>query len=158
MTAIANTSDHPDVVALPPVILLSFLVMGLALDAIWPAPILPGTTQYFVGPLMIAAGVGLMAAASERLSAAGTNVPIPLPTTAIVTDGPYMLTRNPIYISMVLGFAGLAVTVDSLWLAGLVIPFMAVIHLGVVKQEERYLEKKFGDAYRRYRVSVRRWI
>ena len=154
----ANNSDHPDVIALPPVILLSFLVVGLALDAIWPAPVLPGTTQFLVGPLMIAAGVGLMAAAMGRFSAAGTNVPTPLPTTAIVTDGPYKLTRNPIYISMALGFAGLAVTIDSLWLAGLVIPFMAVIHFGVVRREECYLENKFGDAYGRYRASVRRWI
>ena len=154
----ANNSDHPDVIAMPPFILLAFLVAGLALDAVWPAPVLPGTTQYLVGPLVFAAGIGLLAAAMGRFSAAGTNVPTPLPATAIVTDGPYKLTRNPIYLAMALGFVGIAVTVDSLWLVALVVPFMAVIHLGVVKREELYLENKFGDAYRRYRASVRRWI
>ncbi len=154
----ANNSDHPDVIAMPPYILLAFLVTGLALDTVWPAPILPGTTQYLVGPLLFAAGIGLMAAAMGRFSDAGTNVPTPLPATAIVTDGPYGLTRNPIYIAMALGLVGVAVTVDNPWLMALVVPFIAVIHLGVVKREERYLESKFGDAYRSYRVSVRRWI
>ncbi len=60
--------------------------------------------------------------------------------------------------AMALGFAGFAVTIDSPWLVALVVPFMAVIHLGVVKREERYLENKFGDVYRRYRATVRRWI
>jgi len=158
MTTMADNSDHPDVIAMPPYIMLAFLVAGLALDAVWPAPVLTGTTQYLVGPLLFAAGVGLMAAAMGRFSAAGTNVPTPLPATAIVTDGPYKLTRNPIYVSIALGFAGIAVTVDSLWLMALVVPFMAVIQVGVVKREERYLENKFGDAYGSYRASVRRWI
>lgn len=158
MTEMANDTDHPDVIAMPPLIMLAFLVAGLALDAVWPAPVLPGNAQYVVGPLVFAAGIGLMAWAMGRFGAAGTNVPTRLPANAIVTDGPYRLTRNPIYVSMVLGFVGVAVTVDSLWLYALVVPFMAVIHFGVVRREERYLEDKFGDAYRRYRASVRRWI
>ena len=154
----ANNADHPDVIAMPPFIMLGFIVAGLALDALWPAPVLPATVQYLAGPLVFAAGVALLAAAMGRISAAGTNMPTNRPATAIVTDGPYQLTRNPIYVAMALGFAGIAVTIDSAWLIAFVVPFMAVIHLGVVKREERYLENKFGDAYRRYRASVRRWI
>jgi protein-S-isoprenylcysteine O-methyltransferase Ste14 len=153
-----QNDDHPDVIALPPYILLAFLVAGLALDMMWPAPVLPGTAQFYVGPVLIAAGVGLMASAVRRFNAAGTNVPTPLPATAIVTGGPYRFTRNPIYASMAIGFVGVAVTVDSLWLMAIVVPFMTVIHFGVVKREERYLENKFGAAYGRYRASVRRWI
>ncbi len=154
----AKNSDHPDVIAMPPYILLGFIVAGLAVDALWPAPFLPATVQYLAGPLVFAAGVALLAAAMGRISAAGTNMPTTQPATAIVTDGPYQLTRNPIYVAMAFGYVGIAVTVDSLWLLAFVVPFMAVIHLGVVKREERYLENKFGDAYRRYRASVRRWI
>ena len=40
---------------------------------------------------------------------AGSNVPTNMPTTAIVTDGPYRFTRNPIYLGMFLGLVGLAI-------------------------------------------------
>ncbi len=153
-----GSTDHPGVIAMPPYIMLGFLAAGLALDAVWPAPLLPANVQYPVGFLIFAAGIGLLASAVGRFSAAGTNVPTPLPATAIVTDGPYRLTRNPIYVAMAFGFVGIAVAVDSPWLLGLVVPLMAVLHVGVVKREERYLENKFGDVYRRYRASVRRWI
>ncbi len=158
MTTMTNNTDHPGVIAMPPYIVLAFLVGGFALDAAWPAPFLPATVQYPVGILIFAAGVGLVATAFSRFSAAGTNVPTPLPATTVVTDGPYRLTRNPIYVAMAFGFVGIAVAVDSPWLLGLVVPLMAVLHVGVVKREERYLENKFGDVYRRYRASVRRWI
>jgi protein-S-isoprenylcysteine O-methyltransferase Ste14 len=39
-----------------------------------------------------------------------------------------------------------------------VVPLLWVINVGVVQREERYLERKFGDAYRDYKASVRRWI
>ena len=154
-----KNTDHPDVIAMPPYILLAFLLVGLALDAVWPAPFLPATVQYPGGLLLIAVGIALMAAAMGRFSAAGTNVPTPLPATTIVTDGPYQLTRNPIYVSMAFGFAGSALTVDSLWLLALVAPLMAVIHVGVVLREEQYPEDKLvmrvGATKRRYGVGYR---
>jgi protein-S-isoprenylcysteine O-methyltransferase Ste14 len=155
---VVQNADHPDVIAMPPYIALAFLLVGLALDAVWPAPFLPATAQYPVGLLLIAVGVTLLAAAVRRFSAASTNVPTARPATTIVTDGPYRFTRNPIYVAMAFGFTGIALTVDSLWLLALTAPLMAVIHRGVVLREERYLDHKFGDAYRRYRASVRRWI
>jgi len=39
-----------------------------------------------------------------------------------------------------------------------VVPLLWVINVGVVKREERYLERTFGDAYRDYTARVRRWI
>src|SRR5712671_6522574 len=54
--------------------------------------------------------------------------------------------------------AGAAVAAGGLWAIGLVVPLMWVINVGVVAREERYLERKFGDAYRAYKARVRRWI
>jgi hypothetical protein len=53
---------------------------------------------------------------------------------------------------------GLGVAEGSLWAIGLVVPLLWVINVGVVRREERYLERKFGDAYRAYKARVRRWI
>ena len=79
-------------------------------------------------------------------------------STTIVDSGPYRFTRNPIYLGMVLGLIGLAIAFNSLWLLLTLVPFALVIRYGVVAREEAYLERKFGDVYRRYRARVRRWL
>ena len=65
-------------------------------------------------------------------------------------------TRNPIYLGMMLGLTGLAIAFNSLWLLMTLVPFALVIRYGVIAREEAYLERKFGDVYRRYRARVRR--
>jgi protein-S-isoprenylcysteine O-methyltransferase Ste14 len=79
-------------------------------------------------------------------------VPTNLPTTAIVATGPYRLTRNPIYL------AGPAIAFDTLWLLLALVPFALVIRYGVVAREEACLDRKFGDAYRRFLAGMRRWL
>ena len=73
-------------------------------------------------------------------------------------DWPHRFTRNPIYLGMVLGLIGLAIAFNSLWLLKTLVPFALVIRYGVITREEAYLERKFGDVYRRYRARVRRWL
>ncbi len=153
-----DQADKPRVIARPPLIYLGALMLGLALDFAWPSAQLPGILQYPIGGAFILAGVALMAAAMRRFAAAGTNVPTALPATALVTGGIYRFSRNPIYVALSLIYAGLAVTADSLWALALLAPVLVVIRYGVIVREERYLEAKFGDGYRRYKASVRRWI
>jgi protein-S-isoprenylcysteine O-methyltransferase Ste14 len=62
------------------------------------------------------------------------------------------------YLGMAVGYAGFSLLADSvLTLAGLPVA-LVIMHYGVIKREERYLEGKFGDSYATYRRSVRRWI
>jgi len=53
---------------------------------------------------------------------------------------------------------GIAFVVDSFWIIIMTIPAVLIIHYAVIIKEETYLIKKFGDEYRRYMSSVRRWI
>jgi protein-S-isoprenylcysteine O-methyltransferase Ste14 len=56
-----------------------------------------------------------------------------------------------------LGLAGLAILLASDWMLVMTVVFLAVLHFGVVKREERYLDAKFGNAYREYRNTVPRY-
>jgi protein-S-isoprenylcysteine O-methyltransferase Ste14 len=103
-------------------------------------------------------GVLLMAAGVSRFNRAGTNVPTYRPTTALVTDGPYRFSRNPLYISLFLVYAGVGIAADNLWIVGLGVPLFLIMRYGVVAREERYLERKFGQSYLAYKASVRRWL
>jgi protein-S-isoprenylcysteine O-methyltransferase Ste14 len=80
------------------------------------------------------------------------------PTTTIVANGPYGVTRNPIYIGMFLGQTGLAIGFDNLWILATLVPFYLVIRYGVIAREEVYLERKFGAVYLGYKSHVRRWL
>jgi steroid 5-alpha reductase family enzyme len=70
----------------------------------------------------------------------------------------YGRTRNPLYLGTTLIYLGLSVAEGSLWAIVLVVPLLWVINVGVIAREERYLERKFGDAYRAYKARVRRWV
>jgi protein-S-isoprenylcysteine O-methyltransferase Ste14 len=85
----------------------------------------------------------------RRFQAAGTNIPPTLPTTALVVDGPYRRTRNPLYLGMTLVYLGLGVAAGSLWAIRLVVPLLWVMNTAVIAREEHYLERKFGDSVMR---------
>lgn len=80
------------------------------------------------------------------------------PTRAVVTTGPYTFSRNPMYVSMILVYAGIALIVNTIWPLAFLPVALAALHYGVTRREERYLEKLFGDWYRQYRARVRRWL
>ena len=77
------------------------------------------------------------------------------PSTALVTGGIFGRLRNPMYVGLTLLLAGLSILLASDWMLVMTIVFVPVIHFGVVKREERYLEAKFGDAYRHTRRACR---
>ncbi|MDB6086197.1 MAG: hypothetical protein JWN43_4078 [Gammaproteobacteria bacterium] len=156
----SGAADVAGVIALPPLIFLGFLAAAAVLEAIVPLPVLAphAFRRYLAGAALAACGFVMIAKGTRRFVAAGTNIPPTLPTTALVVDGIYRQTRNPLYLGATLVYLGLSVAAGSLWAIGLVIPLMWVINVGVVAREERYLERKFGDAYHAYKARVRRWI
>src|SRR5687768_5053135 len=154
-----ETPDTAQVAIRPPIAWLLTLLVGLALDWLVPLPFVPaGLPAGWIGSAVFAAAVALLAWAIATMTRAGSNVPTSMPTTTIVDTGPYRFTRNPIYLAMFLGLVGLAMAFNSLWLLAVLVPFALVIRYGVVAREEAYLERKFDDAYRRYRSRVRRWL
>jgi protein-S-isoprenylcysteine O-methyltransferase Ste14 len=89
---------------------------------------------------------------------AHTNVDPTQPATALVVEGPFMLTRNPLYLSLTLLYTGITILVNTLWAMLLLPVILVVMRWGVIDREERYLERKFGERYLRYKASVHRWI
>lgn len=150
--------DAPKVIAPPPLLYLGAILLGLALDWLRPAPLLPQAWQYGLGAAAFALGGAVAAWAIANFRRAGTNVPTYRPTTALVAEGPYRFSRNPIYVGLTLAYLGVALAVDSAWMLALVAPLLAVMRYGVIAREEAYLEGKFGDAYRSYKQRVRRWL
>jgi protein-S-isoprenylcysteine O-methyltransferase Ste14 len=154
-----DTAATAQVIIRPPLAWALAVIAGLALDWLAPLPFVPADLPAgWLGALVFAFALALAAWAIVTMTRAGSNVPTNRPTTTIVESGPYRFTRNPIYLGMFGGLIGLAIAFDTLWLLLVLVPFALVIRYGVVAREETYLERKFGDLYRGYRLRVRRWL
>jgi len=154
-----DTAATAQVIIRPPLAWALAVLAGLALDWLVPLPFLPADLAAgWFGALVFALALALAVWAIVTITRAKSNVPTNRPTTTIVESGPYRFTRNPIYLGMFGGLIGLAIAFDNLWLLMMLVPFALVIRYGVVAREEAYLERKFGDLYRGYRLRVRRWL
>lgn len=150
--------DTAGLIAPPPLIFLAFLLAGLGLDFLWPYPVLPAPLQYWLGGAVILCSFAMVFPAFRAFKRAGTEVNPKKPTTAIVSEGSFRFSRNPLYLSLAVLVAGIAVAADAIWVVAMLVPTMVVIRYGVIAREERYLEKKFGEEYLAYKARVRRWL
>jgi protein-S-isoprenylcysteine O-methyltransferase Ste14 len=154
----SEAADSPGVIARPPLLYLGTLALGIGLDLLLPTSLPGREPRWVVAGLLGLAGLALLYVCFRRFQAAGTNVPTWMPTTALVISGPYRFSRNPIYLALTAVYLALALAHGSWWPLVLLVPLLIVMRYGVIGREERYLEGKFGDVYRAYCSSVRRWL
>ena len=151
--------DRSNAVVRPPLALALAVLGGLVAERLIPLPFLPESVpRIWAGSAVLVLGLALGASAIATLRQAGTRVETSKPTTAIVSRGPYRVTRNPIYLGMLAILIGLTIALNTAWLLVALVPFYLIIRFGVIAREEAYLERKFGDTYLSYKSRVRRWI
>ena len=153
-----DMSDNPGVIAFPPALYAGTLAIGLLLWFVFPIGFLPRSVSLVLGVLAIIGAGSIAISAFRTMNRAQTAVNPSQPTTAIVSDGVFSWSRNPIYLSLTLLYMAIALLFNALWALLLLLPLLAVVQIGIVKREEIYLERKFGDEYLRYKASVRRWV
>jgi len=152
-------ADRPDVVAFPGTLYAIAFAAAYGLNLVWPLPLLAmaplargiGATLAIAGAILILWGVAAMRRAR-------TNIYPSLPATALVIAGPFRFTRNPLYVALAILFLGLTFEFNTWWGVIVLVPLLAVMHFGVIRREECYLEGKFGEPYRDYCRKVRRYL
>ena len=80
------------------------------------------------------------------------------PTTRIVTNSVYSISRNPLYLGAICFLAGIDLVVNLPWGLILLLPSMVACHFILIMPEEKYLASTFGEEYREYAAKVHRWI
>ena len=153
-----KSTDNPGVVAFPGTLYAAAFAIAYGLNLKWPLEVLPQPAARWIGMALCAIGAALILWGIATMRRARTNIYPGLPATALVSDGPFRFTRNPLYVALTILFAGLALEVDMAWGFIVLVPLLLVMHYGVIRREERYLEGKFGEAYRAYRARVRRYL
>jgi protein-S-isoprenylcysteine O-methyltransferase Ste14 len=147
--------DRAGVIAPPPLIYAAFWGLGWLGRKLLRVDI---PHAELIGAALCVVAIAFGLAAAWELHRARTTIDPFGATTAIVRSGPYRVTRNPLYVSLALFYAGLALIAHA-FPAILLLPVaLLVMTYGVIRREELYLERKFGVEYREYRHRVRRWL
>jgi protein-S-isoprenylcysteine O-methyltransferase Ste14 len=142
----------------PPVYFFAALIAEAALHRYAPiAAIVPAPID-LAGAALVAAGLTLTLWAAGLFRIARTPVRPFEPSTALVTSGVYRVTRNPMYLGMIVVLLGVALLLGSLAAFAPVPLFFWQIQRKFIVPEEAFLEGIFGEQYLAYQRRVRRWV
>jgi protein-S-isoprenylcysteine O-methyltransferase Ste14 len=153
-----NPIDTSGVRFPPPLIVIIVFGAGLQLQHLFPFIDIPEVIGHFISVVCFVASA-IFATSSFIMFLRAHTSPLPIrPTSVLVTNGPYRYSRNPMYLSLVLVYVGLALWLDVFWVFVLVPAVIILVQYLAIVREERYLERKFGQKYLRYKSCVRRWV
>lgn len=143
----------------PPLVAFLLIAVGVGIHFAFPARLLPeGWIQFVVAAPLVVLGIALAARSVKSFDLASTDERYAEPTSALVQDGPYTRTRNPMFLGLALLHLGVVVAANAAW-ALIGVPVLIIyLRYGVISREERFLEERFGDEYRSYKRRVPRWI
>lgn len=149
--------DHGPGVKVPPPMCFLLCVGGAwGLHRLLPLAIAPPFVEFGIAVALL--GLGLIVAALAVMLAARTDPRPHTPDKALVTHGPFRVTRNPIYLGLLVIAAGIALVSGSAWAWLAVAVLFGLLDRLVIAKEEAYLLARFGKDYADYTARVRRWM
>jgi protein-S-isoprenylcysteine O-methyltransferase Ste14 len=153
-----RTVDHPKIAIDAPVLLAIAVLLTIAFQWLVPLPFVPGLPTRIVGAVLFFGGFVLGFPALRGMLRKKTSPNPHRPPTALVRGATYRFTRNPMYLGMLISYAGLFILFQNPWFI-LFLPFLVwSLTAWVIIPEENYLEKRFGSEYLEYKSHVHRWI
>lgn len=144
----------------PPLVAAGFAVAMWALSRFVAGVDLPLAVRLAVSALALlaAASLGLAGVAGFWRARTTVNPHRPQAASTLVTSGVYRVSRNPMYLAVALGLLALSLWLAFPWSLLGVLGFVLYLNRFQIAPEERALEARFGEDYRRYRAAVRRWL
>jgi protein-S-isoprenylcysteine O-methyltransferase Ste14 len=160
MNQSTNRQDRPNTVPWPPIIFAGAVLAAVILGYACPlGGVLPtGTAVRGIGGLLLLAGIGFDVAAMREMRRHRANILPHRAATALVTAGPFALSRNPIYLGNTLVLSGAALLFGSLWLLLAAFAAGAAVTVLAIRREEAHLAAQFGDAWTDYTRRTPRWL
>jgi protein-S-isoprenylcysteine O-methyltransferase Ste14 len=156
-----STEDHANVPVIPPVLFGVGLAAGFFLKWLVPVRLVPPSLQEpfcFAGAGLALLGLAFGGWAFATFLRARTTPHPNHPVSGLVTWGPYRVSRNPMYVGLSAGVAGIALIANTPWVLAALPPVWFALRRLVIDHEEAYLERKFGGEYRAFKARTRRWL
>jgi protein-S-isoprenylcysteine O-methyltransferase Ste14 len=140
------------------VIFLAGLVGGALANLLIPAPVWPSFWIRLAGLAPLAVGIVLFTWSRAAFRRHRTPLMPWSPSSALVSDGPYSYSRNPIYLAFGFMYLGAALILNSAYVLVMLVVVLVLFDRAQIPREEGYLQAKFGEEFSRYKARVRRWI
>lgn len=155
-------SRGPNVRIPPPLLFAMPMLTGFIVQHFVPTHIVtgadPARTLRVVGVAEIVIALALIGWAMSTFVRLETPV-IPMHRArTLAHEGPYRLTRNPMYVGFTVLYLGITFVANAFWPLIFLPEAIVLTYLFAIRLEEAYLAREFGDAYRDYCSRVRRWI
>lgn len=155
-----NSKDNPRVYIPPPII---YAIIFIA--AIFIQKRMPINDSFFhkqltkIGGMLlfIIALFFLLRSLKQFFQSKNTIVTI-LPANSLQTNGIYAVTRNPMYVGLAIVYLGLSCFLGNWWNIVLFPLLLIVVQEYIIKREEKYLHRRFGQEFQDYKDQVRRWL
>ncbi len=155
-----NKSKGPGVYFPPPLLYILIFFVALFLQKEFPLGNLLFHTMALkiVGTIFLVIAIFFMGRSLRQFFLTKNTVILIKPATSLQTTGIYAITRNPMYVGLVLIYIGITCFVGNWW-TFILLPFLILmVQEYIIKREEKYLEVEFGQAFNDYRKKTRRWI
>lgn len=141
-----------------PVVYVAFLLLAWGLRTLWPLSLPSNPWTWFFGWAAIDAGTLLMFWTAWLMLWRKTTLnPYGKPQ-QLLTEGPFRVTRNPIYVADTMLYIGAALLFADMWAWVFLPVVLLAVTIGVIRHEERLMVQHFGEDYRKYMGKVRRWL
>jgi protein-S-isoprenylcysteine O-methyltransferase Ste14 len=154
----ASRPDAPNPPVPPPLLFVLFFLTAFLINTVFPLQLLPLGWNRIPAVLLSLGGLGIFIGAALALRRARTPLSPYKPTSALITTGPFLRTRNPVYLAFAWLYLSFACWIASLWPVLFFPVLVFVMNRFVIAREEAWLEKRFGEEYRAYRARTRRWM
>ncbi len=153
-------TDSPRIYIPPPVIYIGFFLVAILLQGATHMNnrFFLTVTSKVLGALLIVFGLFFNFPALRQFFKTKNTVVTSKPANSLQTTGIYSVSRNPMYISLLLFYTGLSFLIGNWWHIILLPVLFLIVQEYIIKREERYLLRRFGEQYLRYTTKVRRWI
>lgn len=158
----SERSRGPNVRIAPPLLYLVPMLIGFVVQYLVPIRIVtglePARTLRVVGCVEIAIALALMVWAVRTFKRLQTPIIPVRPARTLAEEGPYRLTRNPMYLAFTVLYLGITFVVNAFWPLLFLPEAVALVYMFAIRREESYLAREFGEVYAAYRSRVRRWL
>lgn len=141
----------------PPILYKWFIVLMLV-SAFLPVPKQIQFPFNLIGIILFVAGAYIAIDTKRMFKKTSTPVSYLADPVKLHTKGIFRFTRNPMYLGITIGLAGIAILTGNIYNFAFSILYLVLMDVLFVRQEEEKLENEFGESYRQYKKRTRRWL